>query len=245
MSILVVERWMEYNGTVVHSIDMGKRRAYVFLIPSVAVVADGAADAYNPENTGSGNVRRTRWPDGDWSRRLVADPKRPLRPLQQAVGRHAGCFVSITALSDFDRSRTDPAAYVDAGRIPYLVLPESLRTRPGTGDLGDFVVAYQPANHRSSHGLIGDIGPERTLGEVSMRMASDLSGQRADARGRGAPTGPCLFVVFPESRLTPSWPMAPAAIRTRCEHLLRAMGGAVRLPQLVDALQESDREETV
>ncbi|MGO1068687.1 hypothetical protein [Lysobacter sp. CA199] len=245
MSILVVDRWIEYRGTVVHAIDTGVRQAYAYLSPGIAITAAGAPDAYHPENIGSGHIRRTEWPDGEWRCALVADPKHPRRPLQQPAGRHAGYFVSITALSDVSRARTDPGAYVDAGRIPYLVLPASFRAMEGTGDLGDFVVAYQPATRRCSYGLIGDIGPDRSLGEVSTRMASDLSGQRAEARsGRGLPPGPTLCLVFPRSRLAPVWPIPPAAIRGRCEYLLKGLGGPIRLVQLAEALGEPAWEET-
>ncbi|MGH8080718.1 MAG: hypothetical protein ACREP7_09090 [Lysobacter sp.] len=239
MTILVVDRWMEYRGTVIHRVDTGGRQAYAYLSPRVAITADGAPDAYHPENIGSGHLRHTQWPDGDWQHALVADPRHPRRPLQQTAGRHAGYFVSITALNDPSRSRTDPGAYVDAGRIPYLVLPEPFHALDGSGDLGDFVIAYHPGTRRSSYGVIGDIGGDRALGEISTRMASDLSGLRAEPRsGRGVPPGPTLCLVFPQSRLTPAWPMPPAAIRARCEQLLKNLGGQERLAQLAEALEE-------
>ncbi|MGO4262388.1 hypothetical protein [Lysobacter sp. TAB13] len=239
MSILVVDRWMEYRGTVVHSIDTGARQAYAYLSPNITVTAVGAPDAYHPDNLGTGHIRKTHWPDGDWRHALVADPDHPRRPLQQTGGRNAGYFVSITALNDPSRSRTDPTAYVDAGRIPYLVLPAPFHAIDGSGDLGDFVVAYHPVTRRFSYGLIGDIGADRPLGEISMRMASDLSGQRAEAKsGQGVPFGSMLCLVFPKSRMTPAWPMPPAAIRARCEHLLKRLGGQTRLPQLAEALAE-------
>lgn len=239
MSILVIERWMEYRGTVVHTIDSGVKQAYAYLSPNIAITADGAPDAYHPDNIGSGHIRKTHWPDGDWSEALVADPKHPRRPLLQSSGRHIGYFISMTALNDTTRAVTDPGAYVDAGRIPYLTLPAPFHALDGSGDLGDFVVAYQPNTRRCSYGLIGDIGADRSLCEVSSRMASDLSGQRAEARtGYGVPTGPTLCMVFPKSRITPPWPMSPTGIRMRCEYLLKFFGGSERLPQIADALLE-------
>lgn len=237
MSILVVDRWMDFKGTAIHTLDAGELQAYAYTSPHISITADGAPDAYHPQNLGLANIRLSGWPDGDWRNALVADPKRPGRPLEQSRGRNAGYYISMTALSDSERPRTDPLAYVDAARIPYLTLPATLLAMDGTGELGDFVVAYHPRTRRCSYGVVGDISRDRPLGEVSIRMASDLSGQTVNmASGKGAPTGTTLYVVFPRSRLSPAWPMAPAAIRARCAALLKPLGGSARLAQIADAL---------
>ncbi|KWS07147.1 hypothetical protein AZ78_4707 [Lysobacter capsici AZ78] len=237
MSILVVDRWMDFKGTSIHTLDAGTQQAYAYLSPHISITADGAPDAYHPQNLGLANIRLSGWPDGDWRSALVADPKRPGRPLEQSRGRNAGYYISMTALSDPERPRTDPLAYVDAARIPYLTLPATFLEINGTGALGDFVVAYHPRTRRCSYGVVGDVGQDRPLGEVSIRMASDLSGQTVNlASGKGAPSGSTLYLVFPKSRLSPAWPMAPAAIRARCMALLKPLGGSARLEQIAEAL---------
>lgn len=237
MSVLLVDRWMDFEGIAIHTLDAGTQQAYAYVSARVSITADGAPGAYHPDNLGLAHVRRSGWPDGDWRDALVGDPLRPTWPLRQSRGRHAGYFVSMTALRDLQRPPTDPSAYVDAARIPYLALPAAFLERQGTGELGDFVVAYHPRTRRCSYGVIGDIGPERPLGVVSLRMASELSGQSVElASGKGAPFGPTLYLVFPGSRLAPSWPVAPAAIRARCATLLRPLGGGSRLTQIAEAL---------
>lgn len=237
MSILVVDRWMDFKGTPIHTLDAGTQQAYAYLSSQVSITADGAPDAYHPDNFGLANVHQSGWPDGDWRDALVSDPQRPARPLQQGAGRYAGYFVSMTALHDPERERGDPAAYVDAGRIPYLALPSTFLQIDGTGSLGDFVVAYHPRTRRCSYGVIGDVGPDQPLGEVSIRMASDLSGQMIElATGKGSPLGTSLYLVFPRSRAAPAWPITPAAIRARCTMLLKPLGGSARLAQIAEAL---------
>lgn len=237
MGVLVIEHWMDFAGVAVHCIDAGaQQRAYAFVNPRPRVTVQGAPDAYHPGDTGRGRLRDSGWPDGRWRERLVADPYLPQRPLRQVSGRCSGYFVSTTALHDPRFPRTSPGAYLDASRVPYLALPEAWLRHGGAGAPGDFAVVRDHANGRLAFGLIGDCGEE--MGEVSERMAGDLSGQRADARsGRGVPTGPLLYLVFPGSRRESAWPLQFAAIRGRCEQLLRGIGGAARLGRLAESLE--------
>lgn len=237
MGVLVIEQWTQFAGLAVRRIDAGDgdgaHRAYAFVNPRPRVTAQGAPDAYHPEDTGSGCLRDTGWPGPDWRQRLVADPHQPQRPLRQGAGGYPGYFVSTTALNDPRFPRTSAAAYLDAGRVAYLALPQGWLAEDGAGAPGDFVVVHDRGSGRHSFGLIGDSGRDRAMGEVSERMASDLSGHRAEARsGRGAPTGPLLCVVFPGSRREPGWPLQAAVIRARCQQLLRAFGGVAGLAPL-------------
>lgn len=224
MGVLVIEHWMDFAGLAVHRIDAGSRRAYAFLQRQPRLTAQGAPDAYHPDDNGSGSLRESGWPGGAWRERLVADPHQPQRPLRQADGATAGYFVSTTALRDPRFPRSSPSAYLDAGRVPYLALPEAWLAQNGAGALGDFVAVHDRGSGRRSLGLIGDAGRDRAMGALSERMAGDLSGHRAEARtGRGTPTGPLLCLVF---------------AGTRCEQLLRPLGGASGLARLAESLDE-------
>lgn len=237
MGVVLIERWTQFAGAVLHRIDADGNRAYAFRCARPPVTAQGAPDAYHPDDTGSGSLRDSGWPDGAWRERLVPDPHRPQQPLRQSEGACAGCFVSTTALADPRFPRSNPQAYLDAGRVPYLAMPAAWLAQPGAGGVGDFVVVHECATARSSFGLIGDAGGGRALGEMSERMASDLSGMRAHARsGRGAPQGPLLCVVFPGSRREPAWPLRNSTLRARCEQLLRPLGGTSRLAKMADSL---------
>ncbi|ALN56737.1 hypothetical protein GLE_1380 [Lysobacter enzymogenes] len=237
MGVVLIEHWTEFAGAALHRVDAGGHRAYAFLCAGPPITAQGAPDAYHPDDTGSGSLHDSGWPSGAWRERLVPDPHQPQRPLRQSEGAQAGYFVSTTALADARFPRSNPQAYVDAGRVPYLAMPATWLAQAGAGGVGDFVVVHDRATARSSFGLIGDAGRGRALGEMSERMASDLSGVRAHARsGRGAPQGTLLCVVFPGSRREPAWPLRNSALRSRCEQLLRPLGGVARLAQLADSL---------
>ncbi|QQP96114.1 glycoside hydrolase family 75 protein [Lysobacter enzymogenes] len=237
MGVLVIEHWMDFAGVAVHRVDAGDRRAYAFVNPRPQATAQGAPGAYHPDGSGSGDLRDAGWPGAAWRERLVPDPHQPQRPLRQNEGRYAGYFVSATALQDPRFPRTSVNAYLDAGRVPYLALPQEWLAVEGAGALGDFVVVRDPVGGRHSFGVIGDRG--RAMGELSERMAGDVSGQRAEARsGRGVPGGPLLYLVFPGSRREPAWPLQAAVIRARCERLLRAIGGMATLGQLAESLQD-------
>lgn len=243
MGVLLIEHWLDFAGVAVHRIDAGASRAYGFVCAQPRVTAQGAPDAYHPDDTGSGSLRDTGWPGGAWRERLVADPHQPQRPLRQSEGGCTGYFVSTTALSDDRYPRASPAAYLDAGRIAYLALPDAWLARPGAGAVGDFVAVHDRSTGRNSFGLIGDSGRDRAMGEISERMASDLSGVRAEARsGRGAPPGPLLCLVLPGSRREPSWPLQASTMRARCEQLLREFGGAARLGQIAASLDPDTDE---
>lgn len=237
MGVLVIEHWMNFAGLAVHRIDTGSLRAYAFLQRQPRITAQGAPDAYHPDDSGSGSLREAGWPGGAWRERLVADPHQPQRPLRQDDG--GGHFVSTTALRDPRFPRSSPSAYLDAGRVPYLALPEAWLAQDGAGAPGDFVAVHDRGSGRRSFGVIGDTGRDRAMAALSERMAGDLSGHRAEARtGRGVPPGPLLCLVFPGSRLEPAWPLQSATIRARCEQLLRPLGGAGRLAQLAESLDE-------
>ncbi|QWP76363.1 hypothetical protein J5226_22715 [Lysobacter sp. K5869] len=238
MAVLMIEHWMDFAGVAVHRIDAGAQRAYAFVNPRPRVTAQGAPDAYHPDDTGRAHLRDSGWPGPEWRERLVADPHWPQRPLRQSQGRCAGYFVSTTALSDPRFPRASAHAYLDAGRVPYLAMPDAWLRHDGAGAPGDFAVVRERASGRLSLGLIGDGGRGRAMGEVSERMAGDLTGHRADARsGRGVPTGPLLYLVFPGSRREPAWPLQTAEIRARCEQLLRRIGGMAQLGRLAESLE--------
>ena len=161
-----------------------------FFEAGMTIDADGAPNAYNAENTGLDDLANagdpTHW-DG-----LVAN-RDGVPFIQGPDDPFPGYYVSCTALTDRSKSQTDPARYVDASKIPYIVLPGSLAREAGAR-LGDFAVVTNTRNGKSSYAIFADIG---TLGEGSIALADNL-GIWSNAR-EGGTRGGIIFQVFPGS----------------------------------------------
>ena len=141
----------------------------------LAIDADGAPTAYAPHNRGLDNlanvsnlVRR--------NGRLVIQGKDDPAP---------GYYISPTSLQDGTKRVADPTRYVDASKIPYVVLPPELLGSSGA-QLGDLAaVEYQG---RVVFAIVADVGPHNRVGEGSIALASAL-GIPSNPRHGGADGG--------------------------------------------------------
>ena len=161
-----------------------------FFVSGMTVDADGAPTAYHPDDTGLDELVNAGVPahwDGIVTDR-AGDPW-----IQQGSDPSPGYFVRCTSLSDKTKELTDPARYVDASKIAYVVLPQDVADRRGVR-LGDFAVVINLRNGKSSFAIYADIG---TLGEGSIALAEAL-GIRSDARQGGESDG-ILYLWFPGS----------------------------------------------
>ena len=155
------------------------------------MIADGAPhNAYNAANTGLDDLSNAGEP-GNWGGVIQDDDGNPY--VQGANDPFPGFYVSCTALSDRRKGRTDPTRYVDASKIPYVVLPGGLARQAGAR-LGDLAIVFNLRNGKSSYAIFADIG---TMGEGSVALARNLEIDE-DARNGGAARG-IRYVVFPGS----------------------------------------------
>jgi glycosyl hydrolase group 75 (putative chitosanase) len=161
-----------------------------FFISGMAIDADGAPNAYHPRDTGLDELTNAGGP-GRWNGIITDREGNPLT--QQESDPYPGFFVSCTSLEDETKKFSDPTRYVDASKIPYVVLPEDVAERWGAR-LGDFAVVMNLRNGKTSFAIYADIG---ALGEGSMALA-DALGIWSNARRGGASDG-ILYVLFPGS----------------------------------------------
>lgn len=161
-----------------------------FFVSDMTIDADGAPNAYNPDDTGLDELANAGTP-GHWNGIITDRDDNPM--IQQESDPFPGYYISCTSLSDKTKKFTDPTAYVDASRIPYVVLPQVIADRGGVR-LGDFAVVMNLRNGKSSFAIYADIG---TLGEGSVALAEAL-GIRSDARHGGEHEG-ILYLFFPHS----------------------------------------------
>ena len=189
-----------------------------FFISGMSIDADGAPNAYHPDDTGLDELANagspTRW-DG-----IITDQEGdPL--IQEESDPFPGYYISCTSLADENKDFTDPTRYVDATDIPYVALPEEVADRGGAR-LGDFSFVMNLRNGESSFAIYADIG---TLGEGSVALA-DALGISSDARRGGQPDG-ILYVLFPGSGNLQ--PRTIGEIQSEGEKLLSHWGGMKKL----------------
>ncbi len=218
---------MTYQGMPIWR--MPGSTAYSYTTANMAIDADGAPNAYNPQNTGLDSNADASYPNKEWRSVLALDPADNSQPYVQVAGPFAGYFVSKTSLKDPSAAvlEIDPRKYVDATAFPYIVFPGAFYGAPGTGHLGDIVIARVVGSALSCPAIVADVGPVNApLGEVSMCLATNLGGQNPNPRnGAGAPAGPFQYVVFPGTKTTPPWPRTLAEIIATANALLAAIGG--------------------
>lgn len=161
-----------------------------FFDGGMTIDADGAPNAYNADNTGLDDLSNAGEP-GHWEGIVQDEQGNPY--VQGPSDPFPGFYVSCTALFDRAKDRIDPNRYVDASKIPYIVLPGEVARQTGAR-LGDFAVVFNLRNGKSSYAIFGDIG---TMGEGSVALARNL-GIWPDARQGGTRAG-VRYLVFPGS----------------------------------------------
>lgn len=229
--------WQEYGGSVM--LKHSGTSAYVYTTTQVKVDADGAPNAYHPDDIGLHCTKGTGfkgldcpanagYPKSDWwQSALLPDPANPKRAYIQPSGAFAGFFVSQTTLKDKSKADTDPAKYVDSSTIPYIIFPRNFYKMKGTGGMGDLGYAINLKTGEKSPFVVAEIGPSTAeLGEMSLALATALGGKNPNPRtGMGTPTGTIMYVVFPGSAKTYPWPLSVSDMSAAVMTLLEKVGG--------------------
>jgi glycosyl hydrolase group 75 (putative chitosanase) len=189
--LLEIAAW-DRGGQHFHEVPIWRlpgSRAF-FFVSGMTIDADGSPNAYNPDDTGLDELANAGAP-ANWNGIITDRDGNPL--IQQLSDPFPGYYISCTSLSDKSKKFTDPTRYVDASKIPYVVLPKDVADRGGAR-LGDFAIVMNLRNGKSSFAIFADIG---TLGEGSIALA-DALGIRSDARNGGESDG-ILYLLFPRS----------------------------------------------
>jgi hypothetical protein len=161
-----------------------------FFATGMTIDADGSPNAYNPQNTGLDDLANAGQP-GHWDGVLQDADGNPL--MQGPGDPFPGYYISCTSLADRTKEPLDPTRFVDASKIPYVVLPREVAFESGTR-LGDFAVVMNLRSRAWSYAIFADVG---TFGEGSIALANNL-GIWSDAR-QGGRRGGVLYLVFPGS----------------------------------------------
>lgn len=186
---------MRHDGEPERDIPIGRLlgTSAFFYESGMTIDADGAPNAYHPENVGLDDLANAGTP-GRWEGLAKDADGQPY--IQGPDDPFPGFYVSETALADRSKAANDPTRYVDASRIPFIVLPGGMARQLGSRP-GDFAVVFNQRNGKGAYAIFGDVGPFDRIGEGSMALAENL-GIRSDARNGGARRG-ILYLVFPGS----------------------------------------------
>lgn len=228
---------MAYKGSNLRSIE--DSNSYFFRTGNHKVDADGAPNAYHPADAGKpcrgpglglDCPANAGYPSKNgWKSVLAADPSDPDTPFVQTNGPHAGFFVSQTALYDKGNAiRHDPARYVDARTVPYVVFPAEFSKLKGTGFLGDIGMAYNRKAGLHTFFIVADIGPNQPLGESSIGLLEAVGGEGVNPRtGSGVPNNDLVYLVFPGSRSSHrvDWPISAPELTRAGLSLVSQLGG--------------------
>ncbi len=186
---------MRHDGEPEQDIPIGRLPGSpaFFYEAGMTIDADGAPNAYHPDNSGLDDLANAGTP-GRWEGLAKDANGEPY--IQGQDDPFPGYYVSETALADRSKAVNDPARYVDASRIPFIVLP-GIMARQLSARVGDFAIVFNRRNGKISYAIFGDVGPFDRIGEGSMALAENL-GIRSDARNGGARRG-IVYLVFPGS----------------------------------------------
>ncbi len=143
----------------------------LLVITKMSIDADGAPNAYHPEDIGIDFLSNGGRPGNWWA--LVTDNGRKdgIPVVQNSSDSFPGFYISTTSLFDATKSRIDTKRYIDSRFVPYFVLPKG---RSGGARLGDLGVVINLRTNKLSPAIFADIGPSDAIGEGSIRLAEIL-----------------------------------------------------------------------
>jgi len=144
----------------------------VFYRAGMDVDADGSPHAYHPENTGL-DVNQDAMDGSEWVGVVTANDGSPV--IQDSSDPAPGFYVSTTSLEDPTQAVTKPSRYVDATRIPYIVIPGGAL---GRARLGHPTIVLDVLTGRRVKGIVADAGPRDKIGEASMFLAAAIMDQK-------------------------------------------------------------------
>jgi len=150
--------------------------------------ADGAPNAYNPQDTGIDYLANAGHPGNWWG--IATDASgTPYTQGSYPSGSYApypGYYVSTTSLEDARFPTHDVRRYVNAVNISFIVLPTGSFMSKLSAKLGDACFVYNSANNHSSFAIVADTGPSSQIGEGAVALQFALGHNPLNSHGRVA-----------------------------------------------------------
>ena len=192
----------------------------LFWSSKMSVDADGHPQCYHPAGSPPGlDFLANAGKPGNWWG-IACDSKG--KPYIQTNEMEApGFYVSTTALVDSAFKENHPAKYVNAGKVPYIVLPSSPKFSPKQ-KLGDLAMCFNTQNGKKSWAIYADVGPKNAIGEGSMHL-SEMLGLSVSPKTGGTQKEIIATVFWPGSSI--GWPKLHIELAATAEKLFMEWGG--------------------
>lgn len=194
------------------------------------ICADGCPQAYHPSNTGLDHLRaagRPRSGAGNdhcrWEWWGITTRPNGCPYVQTASHPFPGYYVSTTALVDGRYAESDPARFVDADKVPYLVMPLGRYAPAQKGDYG--YVVHRPTG-TGVPVIFAELGPGDETGELSMETARRL-GLNPNPRNGGSERRDFLYLTFSGTKDSGRWNVQ--TIERKATMLFERWGGMARV----------------
>ncbi|MBW4593753.1 MAG: glycoside hydrolase family 75 protein [Brasilonema angustatum HA4187-MV1] len=217
-----------------------------FFKSGMAIDADGAPNAYHPQDVGIDNLKHAGKPGNWWA--LVTDKGIPNgNPIIQGTDDpYPGYYISTTALCDETKEITNPKRYVDSREIPYIVLPENNNEeflKKTNIKLGDFAVIYNGNNGKFAFAIFADTSlyfagdiEEYRFGEGSIALAKAL-GISLNPKNGGVKNN-IIYTIFPGSGN--GKPRSIREINTQGAKYFQQWGGVAQIQTCLISIPDKD-----
>lgn len=208
-----------------------KGRTGFFFKTGMTIDADGSPRAFHPISKLGLDDLQYAGHKGNWWGILTSNGETSGRPIVQSKRDPApGFYISPTALEDTTKAENDPRRFVNAERVPYIVLTGT-KAQNLNARFGDYAVVLNTLNGKWAYAMCGDEWPEIKIGEGSIALAKQL-GVPANPRDGGVDDG-VVYLIFPGSRKTPWRAEEPVAqTSAQAARCLQKWGGIEQLRAL-------------
>lgn len=166
-----VEDSNEYEYTVINGISVVSARngLYMKWQAGATIDADGGYRTYHPNNTGLDDLRHAKDQNGNFVGVVMKNGK-PV--IQSSSDPAPGYYVSSTSYQIDGYDLTDTRRYLDSETVKYIVVPGHFSKIKGI--LGCKALAFNTKTEKYCFGIVGDYGPKKKIGEVSMACAKAI-----------------------------------------------------------------------
>lgn len=163
------------------NITVWEEDGHVWYTADADIDADGANGqksgraAYHPRNIGLDFNANAGYPHDPDSYKNILVLDHNAKPIIQGAEDPApGYFISKTAYRFPDKISSDPEAYLDSESVDYIVVSPRVQLGVSGVVLGCRARATNIRNGKAHDCIVGDIGPSRKIGELSISLAKKL-----------------------------------------------------------------------
>lgn len=203
-----------------HIMQLDDKPGVLFWTCPLSIDGDGHPECYHPNGSPPGlDYTANAGSPGNWWGIATDSSGKPY--IQKSTDIAPGFYVSCTALMDGALPASNPAKYVHAGAVPYVVLPSKPKF-DSKQTLGDLLMCFNNATGMFTWAIYADIGPANRLGEGSIALADSL-GVPSNCKSGGTSKETIAMIYFPGSKI--GWPRQSTELAQAAYKLFEGWGG--------------------